>query len=237
MTTFLRLLHEDDKATSLEKALAGERGDLLFEVDPDAFAKVPGSPFAYWVNPVIRLLFDKFLPLQSGEVRLGKGPDSGDDFRFLRLWWEVCVFSETTSNWVDHPKGGEFSRFYSDPHLVIDWRENGTLVGMHGNLRNPSMLRRAGLTWSRRTTSALSVRVLPRNCIFGDKGPALVLKNGNEDALFVDLAIMNSRVFAELVLQLNFSLDSVSSGTIVIESGHSLVSATPYRPDPCGFNC
>ena len=41
----------------------------------------------------------------------------------------------------------------------------------------------------------------------------------------------------KLVLQLNFSLDSVSSGTIVIESGHSLVSATPYRPDPCGFNC
>jgi len=38
------------------------------------------------------------------------------------------------------------------------------------------------------------------------------------------------------VLQLDFSLDSVSSGTIVIESGHSLVSATPYRPDPCGFN-
>ena len=40
-----------------------------------------------------------------------------------------------------------------------------------------------------------------------------------------------------LVLQLDFPLDSVSSGTIVIESGHSLVSATPYRPDPCGFNC
>ena len=40
-----------------------------------------------------------------------------------------------------------------------------------------------------------------------------------------------------LILQLDFSLDSVSSGTIVIESGHSLVSATPYRPDPCGFNC
>jgi hypothetical protein len=40
-----------------------------------------------------------------------------------------------------------------------------------------------------------------------------------------------------LILQLDFPLDSVSSGTIVIESGHSLVSATPYRPDPCGFNC
>ena len=40
-----------------------------------------------------------------------------------------------------------------------------------------------------------------------------------------------------LVLQLNFPLDSVSSGTIVVESGHGLVSATPYRPDPCGFNC
>ena len=43
--------------------------------------------------------------------------------------------------------------------------------------------------------------------------------------------------YGSLVLQLDFPLDSVSSGTIVIESGHSLVSATPYRPDPCGFNC
>ena len=40
-----------------------------------------------------------------------------------------------------------------------------------------------------------------------------------------------------LILQLDFSLDSVSSGAIVVESGHGLVSATPYRPDPCDFNC
>ena len=31
----------------------------------------------------------------------------------------------------------------------------------------------------------------------------------------------------ELVLQLHFPLDSVSSGAIVVESGHGLVSATP----------
>jgi hypothetical protein len=61
---------------------------------------------------------------------------------------------------------------------------------------------------------------------------------GNATSITVDsFSDNNYKSFSFLILQLNFSLDSVSSGTIVIESGHSLVSATPYRPDPCGFNC
>jgi len=71
---------------------------------------------------------------------------------------------------------------------------------------------------------------------------ALILPAGKYTVEFINLPFGGSRpepqeIYGWLVLQLNFSLDSVSSGTIVIESGHSLVSATPYRPDPCGFNC
>ena len=94
-----------------------------------------------------------------------------------------------------HPKGGEFSRFYSDIHLLIDWQDNGNFIRTFGNLRNLNFFFRPGLTWSRRTTSRLSMRVLPRNCIFADKGPAIFICDDDYQSLLALLAVVNSAVF------------------------------------------
>jgi hypothetical protein len=195
----IRAINDVDKGATLAEAVRVMDRSRTTISNPAEFAEIPGSPFAYWVSPALRSLFKKFSPLQRGIVRLGKGPDTGDDFRFFRLWWEPDGSPKNRTQWVNHPKGGEFARYYSDPHLVIDWSSDGGIVGMHGNLRNPYMLRRPGLTWSRRTTSDLSVRALPRDCIFGDKGPALVVGDNNERMLLGLLAVLNSDPFAKLV--------------------------------------
>jgi hypothetical protein len=167
----------------------------MFNVDAADFRKIPGSPFAYWVSHRIR---EKFGTMSSfGSVAfLGKGPDTGDDFRFLRTYWEV---SSVGSDWIYHPKGGAFSRYCADVHLVIDWKRNGAAVSLVGNMRNLTYMFRPGLTWSRRTTSSLSMRAMPAGCIFADKGPACVVANDDPDELLSLLAITNSRPFSVLV--------------------------------------
>ena len=53
MALFFRLLDAGDKEASLGTAL---RELHTFDVDPNRFSKIPGSPFAYWVSESIREL-------------------------------------------------------------------------------------------------------------------------------------------------------------------------------------
>ncbi len=197
MSLFLRLLSEDDKATALQDVCSQQRAEgsdaRVFEVEPEAFDAVPGKPFAYWVSEAVRRKFTLFSPLSS-KFFAGKGPDTGDDFQFLRLNWEVDSFHK----WINHPKGGAFSRHYSDVHLVINWENEGRSISLCGNMRNPSFMGRPGLTWPRRT-NGLSFRAMPQGCIFADKGPATFVANDAPDALLALCALVNSQAFGLLV--------------------------------------
>lgn len=93
MTVFLRLLGEEDKNTTLRGIVAavndGRTDPRVYTPNPKSFEKVPGTPFAYWVSENIRELFQKFPPFESDERSVRVGLQTSDDFRFVRLWWEV----------------------------------------------------------------------------------------------------------------------------------------------------
>ena len=89
---FFRLLSSDGKASALTDALsaANEGGVInavVYAVDATSFRQVPGSPFAYWVSKRVRYLFADFNLAERTKFEADKGPDTGDDFRFLRAWW------------------------------------------------------------------------------------------------------------------------------------------------------
>ncbi|KAA0676971.1 type II restriction endonuclease subunit M [Roseomonas genomospecies 6] len=104
-------------------------------------------------------------------------------------------------------KGGAYSPYYYDVHLVVRWdNERQTYHGFigteHRPLEKPACLEhffRPGLTWPRRTTSGLSLRAMPRGCIFADKGPAAFVADDAPEALLALCALSNSRAFALLV--------------------------------------
>lgn len=76
--------------------------------------------------------------------------------------------------WVPFAKGGEYSPYYADIHLVVNWEKDGAeMKAFSGSvIRNPDYYFRPGLTWPMVTVKGLNVRILPRSCIFGHKGPA-----------------------------------------------------------------
>ncbi len=200
MTQFLRLLADDDKASALAAVCArlrqGEADPRLFEVDPTAFDAVPGKPFAYWVSDAVRQTFQRLPPFESEGRTVKQGLATADDFRFVRAWWEVGA-GALGNKWFPFAKGGAYSPFYADVYLVVNWAQGGAEMDAFSGsvIRNPDFYFRPGLTWPRRTTSGLSMRVMSGRCVFADKGPAAFVEEDEPEALLALLAIMNSNAF------------------------------------------
>ena len=136
-----------------------------------------------------------------------EGMRSFDDVRFLRLRWEVD--SKNIGNnqtWEPLAKGGEFSRYYSDIHLLVKWNRVAEELAEFNKLVNgqvaqsrqaSSYYRRPGCTYSKRSAKGFSVRALPAGCIIGTKGPA-ILSESNVSPGYL-LGWVNSRLIRNLV--------------------------------------
>jgi hypothetical protein len=204
MTTFLRLLADKDKQNALASAIR-TGGDNVFEVDPVSFCQVPGAPFAYWVSEGVRQTFKRFPAFDGGERTVKQGLATADDFRFVRVWWEIPGDNQ---RWYGFAKGGSFSRFYADMPVVVNWASDGEEIKNNlnekGGIRsNVWMLRdtatnyflQPGLTWPLRGIT-FSAQVVPKDCVFSVAGK---MAFAPENELETWLAIFNSRPFDYLV--------------------------------------
>ena len=220
MTTFLRLLTEDDKQSSLAAAVR-LGGDNVFDVDPASFHRIPNTPFAYWVSDEVRELFNSMPAIDAQDRSAKQGLATADDFRFVRIWWEP-----RGNGWFSFAKGGSYSRYYSEVHLCVNWHRDGAQIKNNlnekGGVRsNVWMLRdtaanffgRPGFTWPLRTQGGLSLRAVPRGCIFGHKGPMVFIADDSTKELMALLALVNSRAFS-LLVSLQMAFGSYEVGVI-----------------------
>ena len=151
------------------------------------FRAIEGSPLAFRQVGLVAHIFRDSPSLEPrwGIARQGKA--TGDDSRWVRYWWEVV----DRAGWVPFAKGGDFSRFFADVHLVLDWRadQRKELKAAGNGFPSKSLYFRAGITWPR-AASVFNARLMPDGCVFADKGPVVIpAKDGDE---FFLLAILNS---------------------------------------------
>lgn len=202
MTVFLRVLEpsvdeKEDALLSSIRALRTASADrATFEVSPEAFQKVPGSPFAYWTSETIRSVFVTNAPFEADGRTVKQGLATADDFRFVRAWWEVAE-AQCGSRWFPFAKGGSYSPFYADVFLCVNWENDGREVCGYDKAfpRNTHMYFRPGLTWPLRGVR-LSAQAVPAGCIFSVAGKMAFADDG---ALPTFLALFNSRPFDFLV--------------------------------------
>jgi len=208
-----------------------------FLLDPTDFSLIPGSPFAYWVSDSIRRLFVRLPSVAESGISVQHGASTKNDFRFLRLWWEVSPDTIGRGlRWVPFAKGGEFSPYHADVHLVVNWENDAQEIHEYLVERYPYLKGktdwilhpentyfRPGLTWPRRT-GVYSVRVLPRGCIFADKGPSAFVAGDDPDELFALLAVMNSTSF-EYLVRLQLARTELAQSYEV-----GLIQTTPIPP-------
>lgn len=201
----------------------GDQVAVAFDLDPERFGDVPTAPFAYWASDSEFRAFSQNAALGASGFTAKQGLATADDFRFLRLWFEVQVDGAI---WCNFAKGGSYSLFYADVHLAVNWAKHGAEIknnlNSKGDVRSNvwmlaetenSYFGRPGLTWPRRTQSGLGLRVLPAGCIFADKGPVVFSGNDAEQELLSLLAITTSQPFSKLV-ELQMAFGSYEVGVI-----------------------
>ncbi|RIK38881.1 MAG: BREX-1 system adenine-specific DNA-methyltransferase PglX [Chloroflexi bacterium] len=161
----------------------------------------------------------KILHLLTARNNLGdnvliakQGMKTFNDFRFLRLRFEIAPLNIGPNlEWEPLSKGGPYAMFYSDLPILVRWQGHGAQVaeenrrvnGQTAQARQASAYyRRLGATYSRRSSKDFGVRVLPKNFIIGEKGPAVFPLDGYTPELVIGL--LNSRFINTLVhLQAN----------------------------------
>lgn len=230
-TTCVRLVRsrtpELDLVEICRHVQSGVDDARVFKIRRDEVDAIPGAPYAYWAHPELRELFRSCPPIEGQAVEAKMGLSSGDDFRFVRLWWEV---GDEDSVWVPYSKGGEYSPFYFEPYLLIDWSENGSRIRSSGAswvaLRNERYYFRQGVGWPRRTGSGFGPRLMPGHCIFGDKGPAAFCEEGLEPLV---LAWLLSRPVSAL---LSFTLAAANETSMETASKSYEVGLIQKLPWP-----
>lgn len=94
-----------------------------------SFKAMPLGAISYWApQALIDLMLSKHT-LGRATHGANDGGHSGDDFRFLRATWE-CSSDRVGRNkqFVLFAKGGEYSPFWDNIHLVMYWENNGAEV-------------------------------------------------------------------------------------------------------------
>jgi len=220
--TYFRLVKEPDgdaKRQRFEQAIAniraGKPDSVVYRYRQVDFDAIPGSPWVYWITPGLRRLFETLAKL--GEVAQPKhGMSTGNNFRFLRYWWEPgmgrisfsCLSAEeaqqTGKRWFPYMKGGSFRRWYGNMEYAVNYerrgremvvgRECGAVSGFRHD--NPDFYLRRGVTWSDLTSGRFAARISPGGFIFDVSGSSVFPED-----ISVVLSVMNSN-FSQYVLKL-----------------------------------
>ncbi|MBL8529770.1 MAG: hypothetical protein JNL68_18980 [Burkholderiales bacterium] len=186
------------------RSLQNDEGAPRIDVVRRDFGFIEGSLLAYrnivWLAP----LFKDHPSLDPAYGATRSGLNTTEIERFTRQRWEVATDPDERT-WVLFAKGGDFSRFYSDWDLVIDWKADGkvykgVVAEKYGSasrfVKSESDYFRPGVTWMQTTNLGINARLLPGLGIFGVASPTFFPNDAAQMMVF--LAVMNSALFDAL---------------------------------------
>ncbi|MDC0275412.1 BREX-1 system adenine-specific DNA-methyltransferase PglX [Verrucomicrobiales bacterium] len=240
-STFISCLAARDKDLGLLRAIEKLPNSEVFLRNADFFKKLPQEVVAYWVDNSIAEIFDSCRSVEDCAANVRIGLQTSNDYRFLRLVWEVSPKDLGRGRqWVQFAKGGEYQLFYDDIHLSVNWADEaaemkafaelhasrtGSMAG-NGPLRAFDFYYRGGLTYPERTTSEFNPRLLPDGCITGTVGPGIHVEGKEKRAVL--LGWLSTRLVREL-LEIGIGLgDAVESGSAARHYNVRMIGRTPF---------
>ena len=213
--SYRRLFQKQGEVESIEeREQAFLNGVGCFTAQQDNFAKIPGSPVAYWVSDSFLHSFEVGVLL--GEIADAKqGLATSDNDRFVRYWYEphnnsinytarsIEQAKSSHQKWFPYNKGGEFRKWYGNNDFVVNWEKDGYEIKHvfdgKGKLRsrpqNTNFYFRACFSWSLISSSVAAFRYKPYGQIFDVAGMSCF----SEKHLYYLLALCNSNVAMQVL--------------------------------------
>lgn len=178
-----------------------------YYIQQKMFLNIASYPIAYSTSSRLLKILGEEKPLSSFAYPR-KGLTTGDNDRFVRLWFEVSnqKFSVyvTPSKWFPMTKGGDFRRWYGNNEYIVNWENDGYEIrnfkDEKGKLRsrpqNTQFYFREGISWNDTTaTGKIAFRYQPEGYISNASGPCVFADNN----LFYLFGLLNSVVSQKLL--------------------------------------
>ena len=233
-----QLIDQDDLRQILEGAISNphyrfkfsdyQRGEIHYaddgkvinySKDQDDFGKIPGIPFAYWIN-------DNIINAYAGKTIksffTGKeGVGTRDDKRFMRLFWEVSTAKiGKGEKWVLSDKAGGARKWFGNIVNVMNWEndgyeirnfkdDNGKLISRPQNIE---WLYKEGVSWGKVTASKHTFRRRYEGFAFNDAAPTL-FPHYEQPSLTKVLAMLNTKV-GEYLLDISGNTINATVGSV-----------------------
>ena len=220
---------EEEKQARLLEALADPDCGWFYRADASSFKAIPCSPIVYWGGDAIKRAFRRGTTLEN-TMLFKTGMVTGDNEKFLRLWWETsqgdqCLSAKSNADaiisgkkWFPYNKGGEFRRWYGNNDYLINFRNEGAAIFDTAkedkravtNMR-PDLRFKTIVTWSLISSSLPAFRLKEYGFLY-DKAGLSFYPQTRGDALYA-LGLCNSS-FSVQILQclaptMNFQLGDI----------------------------
>lgn len=209
--------------------------------EQDNFSKIPGNPVAYWIDKSIFECYkNKTIYNYANPC---KGIDTGDNNRFLRLWFEVsrrlcykpsgkrCTEEDFEKyRWYPYNKGGNYRKWYGNNEYILDWQNNGDVLRNFkgSNLRNKDRYFEKGITWSTVTSGNNSFRYFSYGYLF-DNGGSCLFAGKHLKYIQGFLNSIVSREFLNIQPTLNNQPGTIGSLPLIIAGDEDSVTAIVER--------
>ena len=208
------------------EAINNHNCGYYFEQYSDNFAKIPGSPVAYWVSEKFTNMYKQTSIAQIATTR--EGMTTADNDQFVRLWEEVnsehiafgCTTSfeaqKTNRRWFPYAKGGDFRKWYGNSWYVVDWQDDGWRIRNFkdektGRIRshnyNLEYIFRECLSWTRVTSGNFCIRYYPKGYLCDTAGAGLFVE---KDRMFL-LGWLSTNIVNQML--------QIQNPTIVVQAG------------------
>ncbi|MCA4756837.1 BREX-1 system adenine-specific DNA-methyltransferase PglX [Mycolicibacterium fortuitum] len=208
---------ESEKSERLRALVSNTLQDGRFEVAVSEISQVPGKPIAYWLSHSARSLFANCQPLGE-RVHITGGMTTGDNERFLRLWFEVSQHRSFHSalsahdamasgrRWFPYNKGGGARSWFGNRDYYVNWQNDGAEILSTGRAtpRSRSRYFQEALTYSATGSASLSIRYSDPGFLFDAKGSSCFSDSGR---LLEHLGFLASSTASYLLRALNPTIE------------------------------
>ncbi|NLC27080.1 MAG: BREX-1 system adenine-specific DNA-methyltransferase PglX, partial [Fastidiosipila sp.] len=212
-----------------------------YNISHESFHQIPGNQISFWAPKSILEAFVSGTPMQK-LCNPKVGLQTGDNDRFLRLWWEVdtsCIGLNTKSiketknaicKWYPYNKGGERRQWYGNYDYVVNWENDGVEIrnfkDSRGKLRsrpqNTYTYFQESITWSDITSGIFSIRYRESGSIHDVTGMSAFTKNNS--VLIYSLGLLSTKVanyiFKILNPTLHLQVGDFANFPVLVDDNH-----------------
>ena len=226
-----------DRIDRLKSAMQGGESPDNYLLSRRRIYEMPNSAF---LGDLSDQLIEAFKhPL--GEIAPARqGLATGDNERFLRLWFEVGADRSymrargqeearaSGARWFPHIKGGSYRKWWGNQSVLIAFSEGdqSELSKLGNHLPSRHLYFRPCVSWSNVSSGDVSFRFFDSSSIFGHKGPAVFSESPSD--LLKYLSFLNSAMVGTLAEYI--------APTVMIEVGQVKILPwiEPASFDPAG---